>query len=105
MPPGGNRIPKCHSFGRQYAFIGVRGTMRVRVVTTTVTFKSLTGDEIESYLESGEGQGKAGGYAIQGRAASFVRFISGSYSNVVGLPLFEVTQLLSGLGFRCPTLT
>lgn len=86
------------------ALITPSGTMRVRVVTTTVSFKSLTGDEIESYLECGEWQGKAGGYAIQGRAASFVRFISGSYSNVVGLPLFEVAQLLSGLGFRCPTL-
>ena len=84
------------------AVISPAGVTRVGVVTTIVAFKALAGDEIDSYLESEEWQGKAGGYAIQGRAATFVRFISGSYSNVVGLPLFEVAQLLSGLGFRCP---
>ena len=84
------------------AVISPGGTMRLRVVTTIVAFKTLSGDEIDSYLESGEWRGKAGGYAIQGRAASFVRFISGSYSNVVGLPLYEVAQLLAGIGFRCP---
>ena len=55
-----------------------------------------------AYLASGEWQGKAGGYAIQGRAAAFVRFLSGSYSNVVGLPLFETAQLLRGLGWPMP---
>jgi septum formation protein len=85
------------------AVIAPGGATRARVVTTIVSFKSLSGDEIESYLESDEWRGKAGGYAIQGRAASFVRFINGSYSNVVGLPLYEVTQILTGLGFRCPS--
>jgi septum formation protein len=81
--------------------ISPSGTKRTRVVTTVVSFKSLAKEEIDIYLASGEWQGKAGGYAIQGRAASFVRFISGSYTNVVGLPVFEVTQLLTGLGYKC----
>jgi predicted house-cleaning NTP pyrophosphatase (Maf/HAM1 superfamily) len=60
----------------------------------------LTASEIESYLASGEWSGKAGGYAIQGLAARFVREIIGSYSNVVGLPLFETAALLEGQGFK-----
>ena len=74
------------------------GTVRTRLVETVVTFKRLTTDEIASYLASGEWQGKAGGYAIQGRAARFVTFLSGSYSNVVGLPLFETAALLAAAG-------
>ncbi len=70
-----------------------------RVVTTTVTFKRLTDEEIAAYLAAGEWQGKAGAYAIQGRAALFVRFLSGSYSNVVGLPLFETAALLRAAGY------
>jgi nucleoside triphosphate pyrophosphatase len=70
-----------------------------RLVTTNVTFSRLDEMEIEAYLAAGEWRGKAGGYAIQGRAARFVRQISGSYSNVVGLPLFETARLLSGLGY------
>ncbi|MFZ5789801.1 MAG: Maf family protein [Pseudomonadota bacterium] len=70
-----------------------------RLVTTTVTFKRLTQQEIEAYLASGEWEGKAGGYAIQGRAAAFVPKIIGSYSNVVGLPLYETAAMLRGLGY------
>ena len=70
------------------------GRVRSRLVETVVRFKRLEAAEIGAYLESGEWQGKAGGYAIQGRAAAFVAFLSGSYSNVVGLPLFETEQLL-----------
>ena len=70
------------------------GTVRTRLVETVVRFKRLEATEIDDYLKSGEWRGKAGGYAIQGRAARFVDFISGSYSNVVGLPLFETVQLL-----------
>ena len=70
------------------------GRVRSRLVETVVRFKRLEAAEIQAYLESGEWQGKAGGYAIQGRAAAFVAFLSGSYSNVVGLPLFETEQLL-----------
>jgi septum formation protein len=73
-----------------------------RVVGSIVAFARLTPAEIETYLASGEWEGKAGGYAIQGRAEGFVRFLSGSYSNVVGLPLFETRQLLKGLGWPGP---
>lgn len=71
-----------------------------RLVTTTVRFKRLADDEIEAYLVSGEWRDKAGGYAIQGRAAAFIPAINGSYSNVVGLPLAETAALLKGLGYR-----
>lgn len=70
------------------------GKRRCRVVETAVRFKRLEAREIDAYILSGEWHGKAGGYAIQGRAARFVAFISGSYSNVVGLPLFETAALL-----------
>lgn len=70
------------------------GETRERLVDSIVTFTRLTGLDIETYIASGEWRGKAGGYAIQGEAARFVRFLSGSYSGVVGLPLFETAQLL-----------
>ncbi len=79
--------------------IGPEGNPHCLRVTTTVSFKRLTGGEVTSYLESDEWRGKAGGYAIQGRAEALVRFINGSYSNVVGLPLFETRALLAGLGY------
>jgi len=66
------------------------GKQLTKSVTTVVAFKRLSDTDIDRYIESGEWDGKAGGYAIQGLAATFVRFLSGSYSNVVGLPLFEV---------------
>jgi septum formation protein len=75
------------------------GRRSQRLVESVVALARLTPDQIRAYLDSGEWQGKAGGYAIQGRAASFVRFLSGSYTNVVGLPLFETAQLLRGLGW------
>ncbi|MCA0210324.1 MAG: Maf family protein [Proteobacteria bacterium] len=78
--------------------VGTDGKARVRVVDTIVAFKVLSAAEIDWYVESGEGMGKAGGYAIQGRAETFVRFLSGSHSNVVGLPLFETRGLLSSAG-------
>jgi septum formation protein len=68
---------------------------RTRLGQSIVAFKRLTPAEIEAYIASGEWLGKAGGYAIQGRAAAFTRFISGSHSNVVGLPLYETAQLLA----------
>ena len=74
-------------------------TLRLRAVTTAVTFKRLDDAEIDWYLASEEWHGKAGGYAIQGRAAVFVRALNGSYSNVVGLPLHETAALLHGLGY------
>ncbi|OWK30202.1 Maf family protein [Sphingomonas dokdonensis] len=74
------------------------GTMRTRLSDTTVAFKPLTDAEIAGYVAGGEGMGKAGGYAIQGRAEAFVRRIDGSYSGVVGLPLFETRALLATAG-------
>ena len=75
------------------------GKFIVRVVTSQVVFKRLSGAERAAYLACGEWQGKAGGYAIQGRAAAFIARIGGSYSNVVGLPLYETHALLTGLGY------
>lgn len=84
------------------ALLAPDGAMAERVVDTVVAFARLTEPQIAAYLDSGEWHGKAGGYAIQGRAAGFVRFLSGSYSGVVGLPLFETTQLLRGAGLIAP---
>jgi septum formation protein len=70
------------------------------VVVTRVRFRAIPPASIAAYVASGEPEGKAGGYAIQGRAAVFVASISGSYSNVVGLPLYETYALLSGMGCR-----
>ena len=72
---------------------------RQRLVETRVRFKRLSQDDIEAYLASGEWRGKAGGYAAQGIAGSFIVKIVGSYSSVVGLPLYEVTTLLAGEGY------
>jgi septum formation protein len=74
-------------------------TFRQRLVETRVRFKRLAEEDIDAYLASGEWRGKAGGYAAQGIAGSFIVKIVGSYSNVVGLPLYEVTTLLSGEGY------
>lgn len=73
--------------------------VRLKVVVTRVRFKRLSNDDLQSYLASREWRGKAGGYAIQGIAGSFVQDLSGSYTNVVGLPLTEVTSMLLGEGF------
>ena len=75
------------------------GRMSSDVVCTVDALTRLTAAETDGYLASGEWRGKAGGYAIQGRAAAFIRFLEGSYSNVVGLPLYETVMLLGGLGF------
>lgn len=70
---------------------------QTRVSISKVTFKQLSKEEIESYARSGEPIGKAGGYAIQGKAAVFIERLEGSYSGVMGLPLFETQQLLSAI--------
>ena len=77
------------------------GRVVCRVVETVVAFKRLTGNEVDAYIASGEWKDKAGGYAVQGRAAAFIPYLSGSYSNVVGLPLFETVAVLRGLGYSC----
>ncbi len=81
------------------ALIDAQGRLRTRCVLTRVSFKRLSASEIERYIESGEWRGKAGGYAIQGLAGAFVRRLNGSYSNVVGLPLYETTGLLGAAGY------
>jgi len=73
------------------------GRARERVVETRVKFKRLSQAEIADYLASGEWRGKAGAYAIQGKAAAFIPWLNGSYSNVVGLPLYETAALLESL--------
>jgi septum formation protein len=91
--------------GRRHTVLGglaVRGPdgrWAERVSVTAVSVKRLSQEEIAAYLDSGEWHGKAGGYAIQGRAAAFVPWIGGSYSNVVGLDLAATAKLLGGLGY------
>lgn len=75
------------------------GTVRERLSETVVRFKPLSQDEIADYLASGEWSGKAGGYAIQGRAEGLVAWLAGSHSGVVGLPLYETRALLRAAGF------
>ena len=82
--------------------IGPDGRRANRLVESRLHFKRLTAIEIEAYVACGEGLGKAGGYAIQGRAGAFVIALQGSYSGVVGLPLYEAASLLTGLGYRLP---
>ncbi len=74
--------------------------VRSRVVETVVRVKRLTEQEIEAYANCGEGLQKAGGYSIQGSFQSFVPFIGGSFSNIIGLPLFEVRGMLTSMGFE-----
>jgi septum formation protein len=76
------------------------GKIRQKLVETRVRFKRLSSLELESYLASGEWRGKAGGYAIQGLAGTFIVKLVGSYSNVVGLPLYETASLLMGEGYN-----
>ncbi len=78
------------------------GRTAARVSRTRIRMKRLTGREIDGYLATGEWRGKAGGYAVQGHAGGFVLDLSGSYSGVVGLPLYETLCLLDGLGWRRP---
>ncbi len=75
------------------------GKISTRLVQTAVAFKRFEIREIDTMIESGEWAGKAGGYAIQGASEGLIRFINGSYSNVVGLPLFDVRQMLIGAGY------
>jgi len=85
------------------ALLTPSGDLAIRRVVSRVAFKRLSEKEVAAYLASGEWHGKAGGYAIQGRAAALISWVAGSYSNVVGLPLYETAQLLAGRGYRaCP---
>lgn len=81
------------------AVIDGNGRMRSRICDSIVRFKRLSADEIESYIQSGEGLGKAGGYAIQGRAEALIDWMAGSHSGVIGLPLYETRALLRASGY------
>lgn len=83
------------------AVIDGQGRLRTRLAESQVRFKRFAADEIADYAASGEGVGKAGGYAIQGRAAGLIAWIQGSHSAVVGLPLYETRTLLRSAGFAC----
>ncbi|MBV7256012.1 septum formation protein Maf [Pacificimonas sp. WHA3] len=82
------------------ALIAADGTLRRKLSESIVKFKRLSSAEIDAYVDSGEGLGKAAGYAIQGRAAALIPFMSGSYTGVVGLPLLETRTLLLTAGFH-----
>jgi len=73
--------------------------LALAVSTSRVTFRAIPTDELERYVATGEPSDKAGGYAIQGKAAAFVRHLEGSYSGVMGLPLFETAEILARIGF------
>jgi septum formation protein len=79
--------------------VDTAGVARHRLSTSMVAFKRLSEDEIDAYLASGEWKGKAGAYAIQGRAEALIRWMSGSHSGVVGLPLHETRTLLRSAGY------
>lgn len=89
---------RSHRVFTAVCLVGRKG-VRERLVDTRVRFKRLSAEEMSDYLKSGEWQGKAGGYAIQGRAGSFVVRLVGSYHGVVGLPLYETVALLEGAGY------
>jgi septum formation protein len=91
---------RAHKVLTAVAVMAPDGRCASRLVETRVRFKRLTARETESYLESDEWRGKAGGYGVQGRAGAFVTDLAGSYSAVVGLPLYETLSLLQGLGWR-----
>jgi septum formation protein len=88
-----------HRVHSAVALTDPEGRTRTRLSTSIVAFKRLSSDEIEAYLASGEWLGKAGGYAIQGRAEALVRMLSGSHSGVMGLPLYETRALLRAAGY------
>jgi septum formation protein len=91
---------RAHRVLTGVAVVAPGGRRAVRLVESRVRFKRLTAADIDAYLAAGEGLGKAGGYAIQGRAGAFVTGLQGSYSAVVGLPLYQAASLLAGLGYR-----
>jgi len=90
---------RSHRVYTSVALVTAKGQLRQRLVETRVRFKRLSREDMESYLASGEWRGKAGGYAIQGIAGAFAMKVVGSYSNVVGLPLYETMTMLLGEGY------
>ena len=92
---------RAHRVLTAVSAMGSNGKLRARMVETRLIFDRLDAAAIDAYVQCGEGVGKAGGYAVQGRAEIFVRRIGGSYSNVVGLPLRETISLLRAAGYPC----
>ena len=88
-----------HRVHSAVAVVDPDGRARLRLSTSLVAFKRLSAAEIDAYLAAGEWRGKAGGYAIQGRAEALVRMLSGSHSGVMGLPLYETRTLLRAAGY------
>jgi septum formation protein len=88
-----------HRVHSAVALTDLSGRTRCRLSTSLVAFKRLSEEEVAAYLAGGEWRGKAGGYAIQGRAEALVRFLSGSHSGVIGLPLYETRALLRAAGY------
>jgi septum formation protein len=84
------------------AVVGPGGRASARVVETRITFKRLTGDELDGFIASRDWEDAAGGYKIHQRAGAFVTYLQGSFTGVVGLPLYETLALLNGLGWRSP---
>jgi len=93
---------RAHKVLTGIAVVAPDGRVASRLVESRVHFKRLDPADVEAYLACGEGVGKAGGYAIQGHAGALVISLQGSYSGVVGLPLYETANLLAGLGYRRP---
>lgn len=94
---------KAHEVSTRFSLADRRGRpLHAQTVTTRVTLRSIAPDEARAYAATGEGKDKAGGYAVQGRAAAFVERIDGSYTNVVGLPLCEVVVAMRALGWLSP---
>ena len=91
---------RAHHVMTSVCVIAPDGEMAKRLSDTRVIVKRLSAAEIDAYVASGEGIGKAGGYAIQGLFGAHIRRISGSYTGVMGLPVYETAQLLNGLGYR-----
>ena len=91
---------RSHRVLTAVAVVAPDGRTGARLSESRLKFKRLTAQEIEAYAASGEGLDKAGGYAVQGRAGAFVTVLQGSYSGVMGLPLYETACLLEGLGWR-----
>lgn len=91
---------RAHKVLTGVCVIAPDGRSAARLSETRLHMKRLTSQEIEAYVASGEGLGKAGGYGIQGRAGAFIMALEGSYTGVVGLPVYETANLLTGLGYR-----
>ena len=89
-----------HKVFTSFTLYSPNNSLKIKTIQSIIKFKRLHSDEINYYLASKEWKGKAGGYAIQGIAASFVNFISGSYSNIVGLPIAELYRTLISVGYK-----